>query len=54
MYFRAQNEYAGIDISDADFVLVDDQEQPVDQPLPPAVVQAIDVLRAYASTLEMV
>lgn len=56
MRFRIQNEYAGIDVSDADFVVVDaaDSDQVIDQALPDTVAQAIQVLRAYADQLEAV
>ena len=56
MYFRARNDYAAIDISDADFVLTkdDDSDEMVDHPLPTEVLQAIGVLRAYADKMESV
>ena len=56
MFFRARNDYAAIDISDADFVLTsdDDSDQAVDQELPEQVLAAIHVLRAYAAEMESV
>lgn len=56
MYFRARNDYAAVDISDADFVLTsdDDSDQAVDYELPPEVLAAIDVLRAYAEKMSSV
>jgi hypothetical protein len=56
MYFRARNDYAALDISDADFVLTrdDDSDEIVDLDLPQEVVEAIDVLRAYAAKMESV
>ena len=56
MYFRARNDYAAVDISDADFVLTsdDDSDQAVDHELPPEVLTAIDVLRAYAEKMSSV
>ena len=56
MYFRARNDYAAVDISDADFVLTtdDDSDQAVDQELPQEVLAAIGVLRAYAAQMESV
>ena len=56
MYFRARNDYAAVDISDADFVLTsdDDSDQAVDHELPPEVLAAIDVLRAYAEKMSSV
>jgi len=57
MLFRVKNDYdMFIDISDADFVITtdDDSEQMVDQELPPEVLAAIGVLRAYAAKMESV
>lgn len=56
MFFRARNDYAAIDISDADFVLTsdDDSDQVVDRELPQEVLDAIAVLRAYAAEMEWV
>ncbi len=56
MFFRARNDYAAIDISDADFVLTsdDDSDEIVDHPLPTEVEQAIWVLRAYAAKMQSV
>jgi hypothetical protein len=56
MFFRARNDYAAIDIADADFVLTsdDDSDQAVDHELPEEVVAAIGVLRAYAAQMESV
>jgi hypothetical protein len=57
MLFRVKNDYdMMIDVSDADFVLTtdDDSEQMVEQELPPEVLAAIDVLRAYAAKMESV
>ncbi len=56
MFFRARNDYAAIDIRDADFVLTkdDDSDEIVDHPLPTEVEQAIWVLRAYAAKMEFV
>ena len=56
MFFRARNDYAAIDISDADFVLTsdDDSDQVVDRELPQEVLDAINVLRAYAAEMEWV
>ena len=56
MYFRARNDYAAVDVLDADFVLTsdDDSDQAVDHQLPEEVVAAIDVLRAYAEKMDSV
>lgn len=57
MLFRVKNDYdMMIDVSDADFVLTtdDDSQQMVEQELPPEVLAAIDVLRAYAAKMESV
>jgi hypothetical protein len=56
MFFRARNDYAAIDIADADFVLTSDSDsdEMVDHPLPTEVEQAIWVLRAYAAKMESV
>ena len=56
MLFRVKNDYAALDIADADFVLTqdDDSDQVVDHPLPTEVEQAIYVLRAYAQKMESV
>jgi hypothetical protein len=56
MFFRARNDYAAIDISDADFVLTsqDDSYEIVDQELPEEVLAAIGVLRTYAAKMESV
>ena len=57
MLFRVKNDYdMMIDVSDADFVLTqdNDSEQMVEQELPPEVLAAIDVLRAYAVKMESV
>ena len=58
MFFRARNDYAAIDISDADFVLTSDhdsdREVGGEHKLPPEVLAAIDVLRAYAAKMESV
>ena len=56
MFFRARNDYAAIDIHDADFVLTrdDDSDEIVDHPFPTEVEQAIWVLRAYAAKMESV
>lgn len=56
MFFRARNDYAAIDISDADFVLTqdNDSDEMVDQELPQEVLEAIGVLRAYAAQMESV
>ena len=56
MFFRARNDYAAIDIADADFVLTtdNDSDQMVDQELPDEVLAAIGVLRAYAAKMESV
>jgi len=57
MLFRVKNDYdMMIDVSDADFVLTqdNDSEQMVEQELPPEVLAAIDVLRAYAAKMESV
>ena len=56
MYFRAASDYAKIDIWDADFVMTsdDDSDEVVDHELPPEVLAAIDVLRAYAEKMASV
>jgi hypothetical protein len=56
MLFRVKNDYAALDIADADFVLTqdDDSDEMVDRDLPEEVVAAIDVLRAYAAQMESV
>jgi hypothetical protein len=57
MFFRVKNGYdMMIDVSDADFVLTqdDDSEQMVDLDLPDEVLAAIGVLRAYAAKMESV
>lgn len=56
MFFRVKNDYAALDIADADFVLTqdDDSDQVVDRDLPKEVLAAIDVLRAYAAKMELV
>ena len=56
MYFRARNDYAAVDVLDADFVLTsdDDSDQVVDHELPTEVEQAIHVLRAYAQKMDSV
>ena len=56
MFFRVKNDYASLDVSDADFVLTqdDDSEQMVDADLPEEVLAALVVLRAYAAKMESV
>jgi hypothetical protein len=56
MYFRARNDYAAIDVLDADFVMTsdDDSDEVVDHELPQEVLAAIDVLRAYADKMSSV
>jgi hypothetical protein len=56
MLFRVKNDYAALDISDADFVLTqdDDSDEMVAADLPDEVVAAIGVLRAYAAQMESV
>ena len=56
MYFRARNDYAAIDVWDADFVMTsdDDSDEAVDHELPEEVLAAIDVLRAYAEKMSSV
>jgi hypothetical protein len=56
MFFRVKNDYASLDVSDADFVLTqdDDSDEMVDADLPEEVLAAIGVLRAYAAKMESV
>jgi hypothetical protein len=56
MLFRVKNDYAALDIADADFVLTqdDDSDEMVDADLPEEVLAAIGVLRAYAAQMESV
>ena len=53
LYFRVGNDYTSMDISDADFVVMDmDKEEIVEHELPQTVLDAINVLRQYAETVD--
>jgi hypothetical protein len=56
MIFQARSDLYAVDICDADFVLARDgnTDLEVDHELPPEVVAAINVLRAYAAKIESV
>ena len=53
LYFRVSNDYTSMDISDADFCIMDmDEDQIVEHELPQKVLDAIFVLRQYAETVD--
>jgi hypothetical protein len=53
LYFRVGNDYTSMDISDADFVIMDmDKDEIVENELPQTVLDAINVLRQYAETID--
>jgi hypothetical protein len=53
LYFRVGNDSTSLDISDADFVVMDmDEDQIVEHELPQKVLDAINVLRQYAETVD--
>ena len=55
LYFRVGNDSTSLDISDADFVVMDmdmDEDEIVEHELPQKVLDAIFVLRQYAETVD--
>jgi len=53
LYFRVGNDYTSMDVGDADFYIMDmDEDQITDHELPQKVLDAINVLREYAATVD--